>query len=312
MTTNETIEKIKILSESGLSRYQIAKELNITLSAVNYYLSPKFTKSLERRKQKEEAFKLMEEQVIEILPKCNSINHVCSCLGLRGVEHYYNVIKVIIEKNNLDISHFGSLSKIKNTAYKNDSEYFVENSKRNNASSLRRLILSNNRDYKCEICGISEWNDKPISLQLHHINGNNRDNRVENLQILCPNCHSQTETYARSKDKEKIIKTSIDYSEVEPYIPITEKIKICEYCGKEFKTSKNNRKYCSHKCSHDATKTHNPTKEELIEKFKAMGSFCGVSREYDVSDNAVRKWFRRFNLPTHTKEMKDFIKKLDE
>jgi len=48
----------------------------------------------------------------------------------------------------------------------------------------------------CEECNIGVvWNEKPLTLQLHHINGNPKDNRLENLQILCPNCHTQTETY---------------------------------------------------------------------------------------------------------------------
>lgn len=51
---------------------------------------------------------------------------------------------------------------------------------------------------KCyeEGCGLTEWRGKPISLQLDHINGDNFDHRIENLRLLCPNCHSQTETFA--------------------------------------------------------------------------------------------------------------------
>ena len=49
--------------------------------------------------------------------------------------------------------------------------------------------------YECSQCGISEWNNKPLTLELEHKNGNNRDNRVENLCLICPNCHSQTDTF---------------------------------------------------------------------------------------------------------------------
>lgn len=60
---------------------------------------------------------------------------------------------------------------------------------------LQVLIRTGHKENKCECCGINEWNGKPITLQLHHINGNSRDNRFENLMILCPNCHSQTDNY---------------------------------------------------------------------------------------------------------------------
>jgi hypothetical protein len=60
----------------------------------------------------------------------------------------------------------------------------------------RALLRERLKDYRCELCGISEWLGRPLSLALHHINGNGRDNRLENLQLLCPNCHTQTENFA--------------------------------------------------------------------------------------------------------------------
>ena len=57
------------------------------------------------------------------------------------------------------------------------------------------------KEQKCEKCGLTEWMGKPIVLQLDHINGDNRDNRIENLRLLCPNCHSQTETFCRKNRK---------------------------------------------------------------------------------------------------------------
>ncbi|MFL5894536.1 MAG: HNH endonuclease signature motif containing protein, partial [Thermoleophilaceae bacterium] len=56
----------------------------------------------------------------------------------------------------------------------------------------RRLIALGLKENRCEVCGISDWLGKPLSLELHHVNGDGLDNRLENLQLLCGNCHSQT------------------------------------------------------------------------------------------------------------------------
>jgi DNA-binding CsgD family transcriptional regulator/5-methylcytosine-specific restriction endonuclease McrA len=58
-----------------------------------------------------------------------------------------------------------------------------------------RLIAAGLKENRCEICGITEWLGKPLSTQLHHKNGDGADNRLINLSLLCPNCHSQTDTY---------------------------------------------------------------------------------------------------------------------
>lgn len=55
------------------------------------------------------------------------------------------------------------------------------------------------KEYKCEGCGIVDWNGKPISLQLDHIDGCPTNHLLENLRLLCPNCHSQTPTYGSKK-----------------------------------------------------------------------------------------------------------------
>lgn len=59
----------------------------------------------------------------------------------------------------------------------------------------RRLFKEHIKENKCEICGITTWNGKPIQMELHHKDGNRTNHKLENLQILCPNCHSQTETF---------------------------------------------------------------------------------------------------------------------
>ncbi|MGB7338353.1 MAG: HNH endonuclease signature motif containing protein, partial [Phototrophicaceae bacterium] len=61
--------------------------------------------------------------------------------------------------------------------------------------STRRRILLETREYKCEICGLSEWLNQPIPLELDHIDGDPDNNVESNLRLICPNCHALTDTY---------------------------------------------------------------------------------------------------------------------
>lgn len=64
----------------------------------------------------------------------------------------------------------------------------------------KRLIDEGLKDFKCECCGLSTWMQKNIPLELDHMDGNCYNHKIENLRIICPNCHAQTETY-RGKNK---------------------------------------------------------------------------------------------------------------
>jgi hypothetical protein len=65
----------------------------------------------------------------------------------------------------------------------------------------KRLVKECYLEYKCNTCGINDYNHKPITLELNHIDGNNRNHAIDNLELLCPNCHSQTPTYRSKKLK---------------------------------------------------------------------------------------------------------------
>ena len=65
-----------------------------------------------------------------------------------------------------------------------------------NRSHLKlRLLAEGLKDNRCERCGLTEWQGRSLEMQLHHINGDGLDNRLQNLELICANCHSQTENW---------------------------------------------------------------------------------------------------------------------
>lgn len=108
-------------------------------------------------------------------------------------------LKKRVEELNCDISHFSATYTANKASTKYSlEEIMVENSTYTNITRLKeRIIRANIIPYECAICGNKgEWLEKKLVLQLDHINGQHYDHRKENLRFLCPNCHSQTETFS--------------------------------------------------------------------------------------------------------------------
>ena len=249
---------------------QIDKELKISKSLVAFYCNEeKNIKKIEKTKLNELKKKEYEELVCDVIRNSENYNQVCIKLNKRPTNNTYNMLKKIRDKYNIDISHFNSEIILSNIKKLNISEIFTENSKLKNNSHLKeKLFKLGFKNEVCEKCGNIEWLGVKIPLQVHHINGNRNDNTISNLQILCPNCHALTDNYCGRNKKNKKTKT--------------EKLN-------NFKSLKI------------------PNKETLIENFKEKGSFKGVGEIYKVSDNAVKKWFIKHNLPSTAKAVRDMI-----
>lgn len=138
-------------------------------------------------------FEIDIDLIVSTIPVSISLQDVS-----RKTNYSRYVISKIVKKYNIDISHFRSakgreidLNKI-----------FCLTRNRQNAVVMRYILKYNLIPYKCADCGLeSFYNGKKLVLQLHHIDGNNLNNKLENLTILCPNCHSQTDNFTGKNSK---------------------------------------------------------------------------------------------------------------
>ena len=145
------------------------------------------------------------DQILEAIKSSYSIAGVLKKLDLKPAGGNYKTIHKFILNNNINISHFTGQgwNKYGHPSFGNSGKSLTAildiNSSLSSSNVKERLFNHKIKENKCEICGLTEWLGKSINCELHHINGDNTDNRLENLQILCPNCHSQTDTFRKKK-----------------------------------------------------------------------------------------------------------------
>ena len=144
-----------------------------------------------------------DEEFAKAVENSGSLRQVLQKLNLREAGGNYQCAKERIKKLGLSIDHFHgqAWNRGKKIGPKRPVEtYLVENRLVQSNSLKKRLLAEGLKEHKCECCGITEWNGKPAPIELDHIDGNRYNNTIENLRILCPNCHAQTDTY-RGKNK---------------------------------------------------------------------------------------------------------------
>jgi hypothetical protein len=190
------------------------------------------------------SIKYTKEILEPIVAESYSISEVLRKLDLRQAGGNFAYIKSIIQKYQIDFSHFtGKLwNKGKTCKRLHWSEVLVKDKldRREKHKTLKKALIESGKEYICENCGqLPYWNGKELKLQIDHINGNFTDNTKDNLRFLCPNCHTQTENFSGSrKDKkfsniviQKIIYTCIDCKKIVG----DGRIKRCTKCNNLFK-----------------------------------------------------------------------------
>lgn len=177
------------------------------------------------------------------------------------------------------------------------ASYYIDNNIIISSSKLReKLIRDGVKEAKCEICGISTWFDVNLPLELHHKDGNHFNNHLDNLQILCPNCHA--------------IQNGNSGANIGAYKNITVKkraAKYCVDCGKKITGKSTRCEECYHKNTKGVFKVpleEMPVSREELKQLIRTTPFVKIGQQFNVTDNAIRKWCKKFNLPSRVSEIK--------
>ena len=150
--------------------------------------------------------KYTQEEFIQTIQESLSIAQVLRKLNLVVRGGNYTTIHQKIKELCLDTSHFTGQGwnigkRFRPVKAAESLESILIDGRYFNTGHLKKRLLNEGvKEYKCEKCKLTEWFGQPISIELDHIDGRRNNNQLDNLQLLCPNCHAQTPTY-RGKNK---------------------------------------------------------------------------------------------------------------
>jgi hypothetical protein len=148
--------------------------------------------------------KYTEQQLRQAISDSSSMRQVLLKLNVAPYGGNYAVLRKAIKVFKLNIDHFTGQGWRKNKKFvpKRPIEEYLENKFPIQSNKLRKRLLKEGVfDYMCSDCGSKTWKKQPIPLELDHIDGNNNNNRLSNLRLLCPNCHALTPTYRGRNSK---------------------------------------------------------------------------------------------------------------
>lgn len=181
-----------------------------------------------------------------------------------------------------------------------DMEQVLSGKRKYKGSRLREYLINNGlKERRCEVCGLSEWLGNPIPLNLHHKDGNHDNNRLDNLEIVCPNCHALTDNFAGKNTKRtkivskseanNITKKGISEDGQRLYDGYGNYKILCPVCKKNFMTR--NSTVCK-ECYERERKRPKISKEELYRLLDEIGSYAGIARHLNLNEDTISNWHK--------------------
>ena len=202
-------------------------------------------------------------------------------LGLRTEQgYYYRAINKRVQAMGLDTTHWVGgthpIGKFPSALSPTTESLFVRGSARKRGYLKYRLLRDHLVVEKCAVCGNGPvWQGKPLSLQLDHVDGDGSNNTLDNLRLICPNCHSQTPTFGGKRNK---------------------KVHHCQ-CGAPTHKDSARCRSCARACRKGArTKIDWPAPEVLLARLAEGVPMVGLGAELGVSDVAVKKHLKKLGL----------------
>lgn len=218
---------------------------------------------------------------------------------------------------------------------KMDANIFIKYDLPQKTQKFRKPLIEL-RGQKCECCNNTTWLNQPINLEVHHKDGDKSNNQLENLQLLCPNCHSYTNNYGSKNkkqneisDEDLVIALQNSYSIRQALLSLNmsdaggnytrarnlmneysiqliqkstkEKESFCIDCGKSIYPGSIR---CI-KCNAANNRSQVVSREELKNLIRTK-PFTQIGKQFNVSDNTIRKWCDNYNLPKKVSEIKSY------
>lgn len=229
--------------------------------------------------------KYTNEKLSEAVKNNISVAGVMRHMGIQYISGgMHSHISSRIKATNLDTSHF--TGQASNNGGRTSKQHWTKIlikrvlDRREHTYKLRRAMIECGIEYKCNKCNLSNrWQDQELKIQINHISGDPLDNRKENLEFLCPNCHSQTPTWG-SKQIAKKSKPNKNTN-------------LCIDCKKNISRKALRCRGCA-PALYRKTKINWPPDLKLLDMLK-QSSFVSVGKQLGVSDNAIRKRLKRRN-----------------